>query len=104
MPERKYKRFFEVDSSEVQGEGSYVKFCRLTYGEMRPLLERTETLLTTDLLAASIVEWNWVDDNGDPLPIPNSDPDVMKTVLVHEEINWLTSAYTRAADKANPKN
>jgi len=104
MPERKFKRYFEVDSSEIQGEGSFVKFRRLNYSEMRPLLDKSETLLRIDIVAASIVGWNWVDDNGAPIPLPENDPDMMKTVLVQQEINWLIDALTSATEQVNPKN
>jgi hypothetical protein len=32
-------------------------------------------------MAEMIVEWNWVDDNGNPLSLPRDDPSV---------VDWLT--------------
>lgn len=65
------KRF---NTDEVQGEGSFVVLKSLTVGEIRKwrndarkedadVVEGTLKVLTKQL-----VEWNWVDDDGKPLP------------------------------------
>lgn len=42
-----------------------------------------------DLLAETVVEWNWVDDEGNPLPQPKDDPDVFRRELVLDEVQYL---------------
>lgn len=105
MPNRKYARTWRVDSEDVQGEGSWVEFRRLTWSEMQPLLQR-ENLENIELAGAMINGWNWVDDAGEPLPQPIDNPEVVRTALVQEEINWLVShaLAQRTDQEANRKN
>ena len=92
MPQRLNQR--RVDASGVQGEGAYMVLRALPW-EMqqrgqRALVEQAggqlpsdpgqipvslgfldaNDALTHEMLAACVVEWNWVDDAGVPLPLP----------------------------------
>ena len=109
MPERKNKKFRRVDSTEVQGEGSYVVFESPGFDAMGAVLKvaQLEGLedgkvnlsdldqgmfdAVFDLLQATVKEWNLVDDQGDPLPQPLSDGTIRK-LLTQEEQLFLISA------------
>lgn len=75
MPERKRTR--RIDTASVQSEGSYVVMRRMLVGEIkaarRRAAENPEMLaveISSEMLAEHVVEWNWVDDEGQPLPEP----------------------------------
>lgn len=105
-----------VSSDSVQGTGSYVLVRSITMGEARELErvgnltyipdpeltdEENETLQTTfnedrerqsqTLLARYIVEWDWVDDDGNPLAQPPEDPTVFDQIT-NLEIEFLQKA------------
>lgn len=98
-----------VDTTDLQGEGSYVVFRKLTYGAQKEarrfvvignVRERKdltveeidkligeEEKLTIELLTTGIIDWNWEDEDGKPLPIPTKAEDLDK--FTGEEINFL---------------
>jgi len=84
------------DTSEVQGEGSYVVLSSLTVKEVRkarkvgrdPECDAFEEGIK--LLARHIVAWDWVDDEGKPLPLPKDSPGVMDE-LTNEESELLAN-------------
>lgn len=95
MPER--KGFKRVDSSAVQGEGSYVEFYNLRLGQAREILrlgdevaDNTEADIdaTGQQFTKLMRGWNWVDDEGKPLPLPAEDPAVLESLTL-EEWNFL---------------
>ncbi len=81
MPQRKSVRRYE--SPDVQGDDSWIEISRLTVGEARVInehrdkddLDAFEAVLP--IYQKHIVGWNWVDDDGEPLPLPKDDPDVV---------------------------
>lgn len=83
------KRLVRVDSTEVQGPGSYVVYEAITVGMMRTINMDADGS-RNELLARTIAEWNWTDDEGNPLPLPKQAPDALDNLLV-EEFNWLAS-------------
>ena len=84
----------QVDSAEVQGEGSYVVFRRLLWGEFQDLSRRHEAKEITDdqhssgILGRQVAGWNWTDESGQALPVPQTDPSVLSR-LTDEEVGWL---------------
>lgn len=90
MPKRLFCSTFRVDSAKIQGDGSFVVFRRLTWAEMRPIWDM-ETGAGMALMKQSIQDWNWVDDEGQPLPNPHDHPEVLDT-LAFEETNFLLLA------------
>ena len=72
---RTQKKF---DTSDVQGEGSFVVLNSMTLGEIREVRrlqtdENTDTLEElAELIRRQLVDWNWVDGDGKPLPIDES--------------------------------
>jgi hypothetical protein len=80
---------------KLQGEDSYVKMSLVKVGEVRALRKREATEEDFNsfeeglkLLAAHIVEWNWVDDAGEPLPSPLNN-DAVLDLLTEEEATYL---------------
>jgi hypothetical protein len=87
----------KVLSDEVQGEGSYVTLRALPYSmisaragidqdDFAQVLKFNETFL-----ASVVVDWNWVDDDGNPLPLPADDPGVVEKLVI-PEFQWIATA------------
>lgn len=82
-------------SFSVQGAGSWVKLRKLSLGQVSEFQAMAEQNLDIDeettelikLVEAQVVDWNWVDDEGDPLPLPSKMDDI--NVLTAEEFNFL---------------
>lgn len=107
MPQR--QSIITYDSTEVQGEGSWIKVRLVTHGEQKQILKEyggvagksvsdigveatMEMSAANDRLVASkIFDWNWVDDEGDPLPLPKDDPTVIDQ-LTEFEHSFIASA------------
>lgn len=99
MPKRKTVR--RIDASEVQGEGAYVVVSGVKVREIRKIRQDVasgkgseealdEFDLGLDLVRSHVLEWNFVDDLGKPLPSPKEDPSVMEE-LTEEEATFLTN-------------
>ena len=92
------------ETEEVQGEGSFVVLSSLKVGETRKLRKQAasedsdEVLAGLKLLSAHIVDWNWVDDNEDPLPLPEGKIAIMDE-LTNEEVEVLSSLLIGANEK-----
>lgn len=101
MAERKLRR---VESTEVQGEGSFVEFRGLPYAIYREAVRRVEhapkdaqgnaqvTFADNDahlreVLETTVARWNWVDDTGQPMPTPANG--LALDTLMLSEVNWL---------------
>ena len=73
MPER-LTSTITVDSTKVQSEGSFVKIKALLWGEGKDVAkwETVDGDKATDtieqFLTEHVLEWNWVDGDGQPLP------------------------------------
>lgn len=98
-----------VETPELQGEGSFVVFRKLSHGAVKEvrrfmvigdvkerkdltveqideMITKEETL-TLELVSNGIVEWNWQDDAGNPLPIPKTTEDLDK--MTDEEVQYI---------------
>lgn len=95
MPERINKLLKRVDSAPVQGEGSYVRMKAPTIGDIRDgsLPDTSDRSANMDyavsLLGKMVIEWNWVDDDGNPLPEPSVE---VINGLPYAEIKFLMDA------------
>lgn len=95
MPQR--KSVVRVDTEEFQGEGSFVTIVALKVreireyrkqadakelneetGEMEPSFDAFEG--GVDMLKTHIKEWNWVDDDGNPLDQVPANPEVVDEI------------------------
>jgi hypothetical protein len=87
----------QVDSEAVQGEGSHVVLRRVKVGAWRKLKERTAELkadnfaIDLETIQDHVIEWDWVDDDGKPLPLP-SDGSIDDLDLTIEEKSFLIGA------------
>lgn len=90
-----------VPTPEVQGEDSWIKVRALTVeeynrtqripDEIRKAQEAGDLERIAELekeswadTASVLLDWNWVDDEGKPLPNPHDNPDVFKHLTMHE--------------------
>lgn len=97
-----------VDSSAVQGEGSWVDINRLTYGmsiDAAKTMQGVTDIVVLDeynrsLLVYLVAGWNWVDNNGAPLPTPSVDPTVIDQ-LYDTEVAFLVQQIAAQADRKN---
>lgn len=118
MPARQNVK--QVPSDEVQGEGSWIKVRPYTVAQhnRRAALLRRAQAAETDaetqaieaelwsLFAEVVVAWDWVDDEGKPLPSPSL-PSTYE-LLTMPELMWLGQALQDAstldAQKKMPSN
>jgi len=86
-----------LDSSEVQGDGSFITVTsKIKWKEIRHLrnLATDETgavdnlQLGMDTIAKMIIAWNWTDEEGIPLPVPAENPSILDE-LTSDEMTWL---------------
>lgn len=100
MNTRQRQNLKRVASDSVQGAGSWVEVKGLTLGESKRIAQETaeagddtavQVALTERLIRDHLLNWSWVDDDGDPLPLPADDPSVMDLLTV-EEITFLGGA------------
>jgi hypothetical protein len=127
MAERQGK--VRVESDEVQGKGSFVVVRRLSYGQKRaatrmvaraaggtiPTDLKAEGLtidaeylndndaFTGQLLQENVLEWNWVDFDGNPLRLPKDDPGVIDQ-LTDDEVEFLVRHINPKKAEAQEKN
>ena len=96
MAKRKHKKFWTVDSSEVQGEGSFVKFKNISLNEIlghtqgadsKPS-EAEAAQLGLRVIDDMIADWDWVDEDDNPLPVPAENPGTVGE-LPFQESSWL---------------
>lgn len=108
MPQRITNR--KIDTPELQGEGSFIVIKSLPYGVTRQLnristlMQDTENMeketperrlqivedgvaFTDKIVIDSLVEWNWVDDLGNPMSLPSKPEDL--DTLTFEEIQFI---------------
>jgi len=56
--------------------------------------------LLEQMITEAVVEWNWTDDAGDPLPLPKNDPDVLDD-MPENELSFLLRVFLGAIDVKN---
>ena len=97
------------DSASVQGEGSWIKVRMITHGQRKEYVKRYGDIIgknandipaerraefqtaNDDLLVQSVVGWDWVDDNGDPMLLPSDKPGVID-ILTEAEASFIAQA------------
>lgn len=74
MPQRMSVR--RIATPELQGDDSYVVVSTITLGDAREWQKASKRKdfdviqFASGIIAERIVDWNWVDDEGNPLPLP----------------------------------
>ena len=96
------------DTEEVQGEGSFVVLSSLKVKEVRRLHKLTDVKEGEEepdafeegvkMLANHIVDWDWVDDDGNPLPKPKGKISVID-MLTNEESEFISDLLVQANAK-----
>lgn len=95
MPER--QRVKKLPSPAVQGADSWVQIKAITVGEAKKLQrlngagESEIDRASRELMSEYVLDWNWVDDAGEPLPKPNANPDIFD-LLTPAEIQFIAGA------------
>jgi hypothetical protein len=93
MAKRRYKKFRRVDSQTVQGKGSYVImrspgfedfFGDIDFDELAGNKYKAAQAIIP-MLYKFIDKWDWVDDEGKPLPQPSEDPDIIGKLSFPEQ-------------------
>jgi len=118
-----------IDAAEVQGEGAYVVVRKLGYaqrqqatrmmadafgGKLPQKLDDAQIAITSEFLAGNdnytrqllsknVIEWNWVDDAGNALPLPIADVSVIER-LTDDEVTFLARVIQGGAAPATEKN
>lgn len=90
------KSSVKVDASTVQGEGAFVNWRRITWGERKALQQTAKDgeLVPLQVLIDHLDSWNWVDNEGNPMPIPSKLDDLNN--LYDEEIEFLAEVAAKA--------
>jgi len=94
----------KYNTDEVQGEGSFVVLSALKVKEIRELRQQGKKKGFDafeggiQLLAQHVVDWDWVDDEGEPLPLPKSDLGVVD-LLTNDEAELLSILLTGGQDE-----
>ncbi len=82
----------KFDSKSVQGQGTWVCARKMTVGEIAEADARIEVEgnfeYSMSILREKVLEWNWTDDEDQPLPQPKDDAGVLDD-LTDEEFNFL---------------
>lgn len=95
-----------VASESVQGEGSWVSVKALTLGESKQIAAEAtagegdtvaQLALATRLIQQRVLAWTWVDDEGNDLPLPSADPNVVD-LLTTDEVLFLGRAINGSID------
>ena len=112
MAKRKHKRYRKLDSADVQGEGSFVKIKNLNIAEIMEHVSPNGASETPDgaeaaaiglqVLDSMVVDWDWVDDDDEPLPVPVDNPGTVAS-LPFQESTWLLqeTGIDKALDQKN---
>lgn len=97
-----------IDSSSIQGEGSYIEMRGIPYSLLREAGKRMElapkdakgnarmTFNDQDehlqqVIRSAVVKWNWSDQDDKPIPVP-TDPAFDMGLLTVEEIQFIYQA------------
>lgn len=89
-------KLVRIDTSEVQGEGSFASVKLPKWGKFRVALNLQDAeamQYATELLDETVADWNWTDDDGEPLPTPKQNPGVIDQLTV-AEVQFLVKAIT----------
>jgi len=96
-----------VETPSIQGEDSYVVVSAVKVKEIqrtRRLSLEDDTfdgfVAGLDMIRAHVLGWNWVDDDGTPLPVPKDDPSVIDE-LSTEEVTYLANLLTGEEESKN---
>ena len=121
MPKRVTTR--RIETPELQGEESYIEVKLISFGMSRQIrvfemlgnarvrndlkpdeigkLVDQESKLTENVIFDHLLGWNWVNDNGEPLPLPKTSGDLDKLTL--DEIFFILNCIKGTPEKKDTK-
>ena len=116
MPQR--RRLVKVETPELQGDDSWVMIRKVSGHDGIKLMQLRQRITgadpsddsvviemvqeTCNVMLEHLVDWNWVDDDGNPLPKPIEIDDLMD-LLTYEEIAGLSTAMRAIRTGAEPQ-
>jgi hypothetical protein len=71
----------QIETPEIQGNDSWVEVIPFTVGER---LSIPATFNRMDMIRERVIGWNWVDGDGEPLPQPGGEVDVIQELTTFE--------------------
>jgi hypothetical protein len=92
----------KYDSSDVQGEGSYVVMWRRTHKQAKEQRDAAtiDDARLEEMLAEAVVDWNWTDASGVALTLPAADPAVFDD-MPENELAFLLRVFLGQIDVKN---
>lgn len=114
MPGRKSLSERIPTPEEIQGDGAWVIVKRMRVGDMRRAISQTPNGkvdeknlpaiidMSQQMLVDNIVEWNWADENGAPLPQIKDHPELFDD-LTSQEVTYLSALIGGKLDGDNQK-
>lgn len=98
------KRGNKIDTTPVQGEGSFVIAKPLTWDELKEL-QSLDAVATEErapgFLVDKVLDWNWTGDDDKPLPSPARDPSVIGKLTISEVIFLVRAIPREGIDQGN---
>jgi hypothetical protein len=98
MPERRAATY-RVATPDVQGADSWIELRKIEYGTRKQYREGEIDAL--DIIAMHLIGWNWVDNDGEPLPQPGDGGDLR---LWDDEASAILIAIFRGPDEESAPN
>lgn len=95
MPGRITKK--RIESKAVQGDDSWVEITPIKLGQSKVIARQLDEMrgdptafirANSETITRHVVGWNWVGDDGSPLPLPSEDPSVLDD-LTNLEVQFL---------------
>lgn len=90
-----------VDTSEVQGEGAYLDYRALTWGERKELIQKFQDLegeeferFLGSVIFDHLAGWNWTDGDGLALPLPTALSDLDSYTV--DEVKFLNNTAAKS--------
>lgn len=100
MPQR--QTIITVPSDAIQGPDSWVKIRAITHGKAQEMKRLATALIAAEgadkerlqqaydeagvqMVMDHVFDWNWVDDQGQPLPLPKTQPGILNDLLEMEK-------------------
>ena len=103
-------------STPIQGDDAYVVIRQPTYGEMRAMVRENADSITNgvqvnkveqnmelmiNVVKKYVIQWNWVYEDGTPMPFPASKPEVVEELTSAEIKQICDLIYDEDAIKKN---
>jgi hypothetical protein len=91
MPQRKHKAIEKVNCEAIMGEDSWVEIRNPTYEDLELVMDGAGEMdegkkmeISKMLINRLVLNWNWVDDDGAPMPKPT--PEILSKLPLQETL------------------